>query len=212
MSRSQQALITLILVVSSTQIGFAFGASSENHRLWEALRNDRHFALIRHALAPGTGDPAHFTLERRDSQRNLSATGRKQAARIGELFREHGIDQAQVFSSQWFRCMDTAKLLDLGEVRPLPALNSFFQDYGQRDIKTTALTNWLVEQKLQSPLVLVTHQVNITALTGVYPASGEIVVVRKYDSAILEKRTNKAEDNSPAIAFEVVGRIATLEN
>jgi phosphohistidine phosphatase SixA len=147
--------------------------------LWDALRSKNHFALLRHALAPGTGDPPEFTLGRRETQRNLSEEGRAQAKRIGDLFRAHGINKALVFSSEWYRCQDTAELLDIGPVVTLPALNSFFQNFAQKDIKTESLKVWLSQQEIDKPLVLVTHQVNITALTEIYPSSGEIVVVKK---------------------------------
>lgn len=147
--------------------------------LWDALRSKNYFALLRHALAPGTGDPPEFTLGRRETQRNLSEKGRKQAKRIGDLFRAHGINKARVFSSEWYRCQDTANLLDLGPVITLPALNSFFQDFEQKDVRTESLKFWLSQQEIDKPLVLVTHQVNITSLTGIYPSSGEIVVVKK---------------------------------
>jgi phosphohistidine phosphatase SixA len=118
-------------------------------------------------------------LGRRETQRNLSQEGRNQAKRIGDLFRLHGINKARVFSSEWYRCQDTADLLDLGPVNSLSALNSFFQNYDQKDASTESLKLWLSGQEIDKPLVLVTHQVNITALTGVYPSSGEIVVVKK---------------------------------
>lgn len=154
-------------------------ADTAETRLWEALRSENHFALIRHALAPGTGDPANFMRGVRKSQRNLSMEGRNQATYIGALFRANGISEAQVFSSEWFRCMDTAELLDLGQVKPLTALNSFFQEYHLQEQRTKSLKNWLARQRIDTPLILVTHQVNITALTGVFPASGEIVVMEK---------------------------------
>jgi phosphohistidine phosphatase SixA len=154
-------------------------ADTTEEWLWDALRSKNHFALLRHALAPGTGDPPEFTLGRRETQRNLSEEGRAQAKRIGDLFRAHGINKALVFSSEWYRCQDTAELLDIGPVVTLPALNSFFQNFAQKDIKTESLKVWLSQQEIDKPLVLVTHQVNITALTEIYPSSGEIVVVKK---------------------------------
>ena len=169
-----------ILVCVLLAHGFtAADAETTEERLWDALRFKDHFAMLRHALAPGTGDPSNFTLGRRETQRNLSQEGRNQAKRIGDLFRVHGIDKARVFSSEWYRCQDTAELLDLGPVNPLPALNSFFQDYGEKDARTESLRLWLSRQEIDGPLVLVTHQVNITALLGVYASSGEIVVVKK---------------------------------
>ncbi|NNJ91903.1 MAG: histidine phosphatase family protein [Gammaproteobacteria bacterium] len=147
--------------------------------VWNALKSGNHFALMRHAIAPGTGDPSYFELGKCSTQRNLSLEGRNQALEIGKRFRANGIDKMHVFSSQWCRCLETAKLLSLGAVQELPALNSFFQKYEREELQTQMLKEWLVKQDLTEPLLLVTHQVNITALTKVYPASGEIVIVRQ---------------------------------
>jgi phosphohistidine phosphatase SixA len=150
--------------------------------LWEALRSGGHVALLRHAIAPGNGDPATFTIGDCSTQRNLSNRGRAQADRIGRRFRANGIEFAQVFSSQWCRCRDTAELLKLGAVSELPALNSFYQRSENRKPQTQALKEWLTEQDLSRAHILVTHQVNITELTGVYPGSGELVIVRPSNS------------------------------
>lgn len=148
-----------------------------NDDLWQKLQGGEHAALLRHAVAPGTGDPANFDVEDCETQRNLSASGREQAARIGERFKANGIYATDVYSSQWCRCLDTAALLGLGDVEPLPILNSFFGRYERRDQQTEALTAWLQEAERDRPTVLVTHQVNISALTDVFPASGELVIV-----------------------------------
>jgi len=113
------------------------------------------------------------------TQRKLSAAGREQAARIGARFRANGIATARVFSSQWCRCLDTGSLLDLGPVRELPSLNSFFRRYERRDAQTQALSEWITSQNLDEPIVLVTHQVNVSALTGTYLAEGTLVVIRR---------------------------------
>jgi broad specificity phosphatase PhoE len=147
--------------------------------IWAALRGGGHFALIRHALAPGNNDPPGFRLDDCSTQRNLSAEGRAQAARIGELFRANGIVQARVLSSQWCRCTETATLLGLGAVTPQPLLNSFVRDRERGFRQTQALRSWLGQQDLAQPMVLVTHQVVITALSEVFPGSGEIVVMRR---------------------------------
>ena len=146
--------------------------------LWRAIGSGGHVALMRHALAPGFGDPDHFRVDDCTTQRNLSAEGRQQARDIGQRFRDKRADNVLVFSSQWCRCLDTARLLGLGEVNPFPGLNSFFQDR-DREVVRTAATWELIGARAGGPsLVLVTHQVNITALTGVVPQSGEIVVLR----------------------------------
>jgi phosphohistidine phosphatase SixA len=146
--------------------------------LWTALRTGNAVALIRHALAPGTGDPAGFKLEDCTTQRNLSEEGRRQARQIGAAFRQNGIASAQVLSSRWCRCLETARLLDLGPVEPFPPLDSFFADPGQGPAQTAALREFLGRPYEGPPRVLVTHQVNITSLTNVVPRSGEMVVVR----------------------------------
>jgi hypothetical protein len=81
---------------------------------------------LRHALAPGTGDPPGFVLDDCSTQRNLDGRGRDQARAMGERLREAGLGDAAVFSSRWCRCLETARLLALGPVTPLPALDSFF--------------------------------------------------------------------------------------
>lgn len=141
---------------------------------------------MRHAIAPGTGDPPEFMLGDCNTQRNLSSEGREQAMRIGARFRENGIHTARVFSSQWCRCLETARLLELGTVDDLPIINSFFQQYENREPQTEALREWIAVQDLDEPLVLVTHQVNITALTGIFPNSGEMVIIRRSSGAEIE--------------------------
>lgn len=172
------ARLTAIFLISLTAVP-AIAADTSKDQLWAALASGRAFAIMRHALAPGTGDPAGFDVNVCSTQRNLSGEGRAQARRTGDRFRSNGIDAASVYSSAWCRCTETAELLKLGPVRVLPSLNSFFQQRSQRQPQTGELKAWLQAQPLDKPLVLVTHQVNITALTGVFPSSGEIVVMRR---------------------------------
>lgn len=153
--------------------------------LWQALRQPGHFALLRHAIAPGTGDPDTFTLGDCNTQRTLSAAGRDQARRIGARLRANGVTAATVYTSQWCRCRETAVLLGFAAVEDLPILNSFFRNNERRDPQTRALRTWIIEHKFEEPVVLVTHQVNITALTGIYPKSGELVIVRRSDAGEL---------------------------
>jgi len=145
--------------------------------LWAALKSGRAFAMMRHALAPGTGDPANFDVNDCKTQRNLSDVGRDQARKIGARFRANGIASARVVSSAWCRCQETARLLGLGAVATLPSLNSFFETMGRRGAQTEELKTWLAKQPLSPPLVLVTHQVNISALARQFTSSGETVVI-----------------------------------
>lgn len=143
---------------------------------WEALDTPGAFAIMRHALAPGTGDPANLTVGDCSTQRNLSQQGRDQATRIGQAFRDRGHSFDIVLTSQWCRCRDTAELLNLGPVEEVPAFNSFFQDFSTRDSQTAEALTHLADRS-DRPFI-VTHQVNIRALTGQITRSGEVLIVR----------------------------------
>jgi phosphohistidine phosphatase SixA len=145
--------------------------------LWAALGRGGHIALMRHAEAPGTGDPAGFRLDDCRTQRMLSATGREQARRIGQRFRDQGVKIAQILSSRWCRCLETARWLELGPVEPYQTLDSFFQQAGTGPPQTADLRRFVSEARYGPSLLLVTHQVNITALTGLFPQPGDIVVI-----------------------------------
>ncbi|HEX2555885.1 MAG TPA: histidine phosphatase family protein [Microvirga sp.] len=164
------AALALLLALLSTP-----AAAQE---AWDALRAGGMVALLRHARAPGTGDPAGFRLADCATQRNLSEEGREQARRIGEAFRARGIGVARVLSSRWCRALDTARLA-FGTAEADPALDSFFGDRATEAGQSTAVralvARWAGEPGV---LALVTHQVNITALTGVFPAEGEALVLR----------------------------------
>jgi hypothetical protein len=132
--------------------------------------------MLRHALAPGVGDPPGFDLRDCSTQRNLNEAGREQARKLGEYLRANGLreGQVEVFTSAWCRCRETAELLGLGEPKVLPALNSFFAQPREREATMEALGTFLRERPVDGPpIVLITHQVNITAFTETYPASGE---------------------------------------
>ena len=134
-------------------------------------------AILRHAFAPGTGDPATFSLDDCTTQRNLDARGREQARKIGAAIRAAGATVDRVVTSQWCRCRDTARFLDLGPVEDLPALNSFFRNRDRGGPQTAELRQFLLGLQPGKTVVLVTHQVNITALTSRIPASGEVFLL-----------------------------------
>lgn len=152
-------------------------AQADEGQLLAALREGRAVALMRHAVAPGTGDPAGLRLGDCATQRNLSAEGRAQARATGARLRAGGVTSARVYSSQWCRCLETARLLGLGEVTELPALNSFFRDRARGPQQTAELRTFLRDRPQGPPVILVTHQVNITAFTDGFVRSGEIVLV-----------------------------------
>ncbi|PUB17223.1 phosphohistidine phosphatase SixA [Yoonia sediminilitoris] len=143
---------------------------------WDAFSEPGAIAIMRHALAPGIGDPPEFTIDDCDTQRNLDERGRAQATAIGAALREKGISFDVVFTSQWCRTRETAELLEIGPVTAAPSLNSFFADFSTQD-QQTAETNALIAET-DDRLMLVTHQVNISALTGQGTRSGEVLIIR----------------------------------
>lgn len=154
------------------------GVAAQGQGPMAALLEPGTALLLRHALAPGIGDPPGFELDDCSTQRNLSAAGREQARALGERLRALGIPSARVYSSRWCRCLETARLLDLGPVQPLPALDSFFRTRNAGPSRTRAAREFLAALPPGPPVILVTHQVNISALSGRFAASGEGVVVR----------------------------------
>lgn len=148
-----------------------------DERLWDALRQGGQVVLVRHAATvPGVGDPPGFRLGDCGSQRNLSTEGRAQASRIGADFRRRGIVPPEVLTSRWCRCQDTARLA-FGTATPWPTLDSFFGEPERSDAQTSAVRQRIAGFRGGGTLILVTHQVNITALTGLVPAPGELVIV-----------------------------------
>lgn len=137
--------------------------------------------FMRHAYAPGNGDPAHFKLGNCSTQRNLNDEGREQARLTGKKLRERNIVFSQVYSSEWCRCRETAAILDMGEAIPFVGLNSFYEHYFSE-----AELIPLLQEKLQAveptdgPILMVTHFVTIAAVTGKAVSSGDLVI---YDPA-----------------------------
>ena len=132
--------------------------------------------LIRHALAPGFGDPQNFDLNNCSTQRNLDGEGREQAFKIGGIIKAAGIKFSKIYSSQGCRCLETAEYMNLGEITVEPGLNSFFQRLVPKDKTLDRLRKRLESVEAKQELVLmVTHQVTITAVTGITVSSGEAV-------------------------------------
>lgn len=148
---------------------------------WNPAKEGNKIIFIRHALAPGGGDPKEFSLDDCKTQRNLNQTGIDQSKKIGKLFNENNIKIDQVYSSQWCRCKDTAKYA-FKNFKEFPALNSTFSPpYDQKEKEQIKeLKNFIQKWKGNGGnLILVTHYVVILAVTGLAPSSGELVIVDK---------------------------------
>ena len=155
--------------------------SSSNENLNHALSKGNKIIFIRHALAPGTGDPSGFRIGDCSTQRNLNNIGIKQSKNIGKFFENEKVPIDKVLSSQWCRCKDTAKYA-FKNFEEFSALNSTFQSsFAKNQPKQlselkTYVKNW---KNNGGNLVLVTHYSIITAITTAVPSSGEIIVTDK---------------------------------
>lgn len=176
MTRFNRTIARYIFLLSSLFIAQQSVASLVND-----LQDGQHVLLMRHADAPGFGDPAGYVIGQCSTQRNLGDYGKRQAAAIGVWLTKQGIQKADVFSSPWCRCLDTAYLLNKGPVKIEQSLGSFFDDMSLEKKQTKALEvfikNELAKQS-KAPLILVTHHVNIQAYTGRAVGVGDIVLVR----------------------------------
>ncbi len=175
MSRIPAPFLALIL----TLLCAAPSVHADEAVAWQALSGGGHVALMRHAKAPGgTGDPPGFRLDDCATQRNLRAAGRAYAAPIGARLKAENIAFERILSSPWCRCIDTAELLDLGPTTIEPAFSNIVVLAQQRNEIIEAGRALIGAWQGEGTLLVVTHGANISALTGISPASGEMIVVR----------------------------------
>ena len=166
-------LIIFISLTSSVKADF-------NKKLLNQLEDGEKLIFIRHAYAPGSGDPNNFNLNDCSTQRNLSDEGRKQAEYIGEFFRKKKIKIDKVLSSEWCRCKETAKIA-FKNFSTKSFLNSFYSSKfaKNKDKQINSLNNYIIKFESDKNLILVTHYVLISEVLNYSPSSGEIVVSDK---------------------------------
>ena len=172
-------LLFLCLVFGAAAIAPACAQADDSAALWHALKRGGNVILIRHAATdPGFGDPPGFTLDDCRTQRNLSAAGREDARRLGEIFRRHRIPLGAILSSRWCRCQDTAQLA-FGRLTVWEPLNNIFDFPGNEPDQTPLVKKRIAAQKPGAPnVVMVSHGVNIAAIARISPATAEMVIVR----------------------------------
>ena len=166
-------LIIFISLSSSVKADF-------NEKLFKELNDGGKLIFIRHAYAPGSGDPNNFNLNDCSTQRNLSDEGRKQAEYIGEFFRKKKIKIDKVLSSEWCRCKETAKIA-FKNFSTNSFLNSFYSSKftKNKDKQINSLNDYIIKFKSDKNLILVTHYVLISEVLNYAPSSGEIVISDK---------------------------------
>ncbi len=167
-----------VMCVALGLLGASVASASE---LSDALKRTDYVLLIRHALAPGIGDPSGYNLQDCKTQRNLDSKGREQAQRIGQWLKDQGVNLALVYSSAWCRCKETAEKLGFGTPIHEASLNSFFDDMRQGPQSNVRLQKFISNQlktKRDQALILVTHHVNIAEFMGQNIGSGDMALVK----------------------------------
>jgi phosphohistidine phosphatase SixA len=159
--------------------------------IWDKLQGSApkgYVLLLRHTLAPGSGDPANFKLNDCSTQRNLSEVGKKDAKEVGEWIKRREIKIFGVQSSRWCRAKDTARLLNLGKVKLNKNLDSLFQESDAVNHPSTLKVRQQIlnHRNKVGLLILVGHFVNIGAVTGVGVESGEGVLVQADSKGVLK--------------------------
>jgi broad specificity phosphatase PhoE len=174
---SRRAFVIAALAAASAPRAFAAEGDA-----WRRLRCGGLVILVRHAsTVAGLGDPPNFRLDDCSTQRNLSEAGREESRRIGERFRAERVPVARVYTSPWCRCRETA-MLAFGRAEDWEPLSSFF-DFPHREAEFSQRVKKRIgaygrRRDLGGNVVMVTHNVNIAALSRHSVATGEMVLMR----------------------------------
>ena len=153
--------------------------ANENYIFLQNFQNisDNKVIFMRHALAPGNGDPYNFIIDDCSTQRNLDSNGIRQSQMIGKNFKKNEIKFTKIFSSFWCRCKDTASFLNMGKFFTHKGLNSFYQGHVNREETLAELRKLISSLKvLKGTYLMVTHYVVIQAFTGMSLPSGGMAV------------------------------------
>ena len=161
-------------------IFFIPNISFSNETLINSLKDGKKIIFIRHAIAPGSGDPESFNIKNCSTQRNLNDEGKIQSKKIGNFFKINKIKISKILSSEWCRCKDTAKIA-FGKFETFNALNSFYEARFQknRSSQIRDLRNFISSWESDSNLILVTHYVVIYDLLNSAVSSGEMIITDK---------------------------------
>ncbi len=168
--------LILIFSVLLFQLNYSFA----NDKVIESLKEGDKLIFIRHALAPGNGDPENFELQNCSTQRNLNEIGIQQSKKIGLIFKKNEIKIDNIYSSEWCRCKDTAKYA-FDEFETFDALNSFYdiRFAANEDKQIKDFYEFIESKDSKNNIVFVTHYVVIGAILNIGTSSGEIVVTDK---------------------------------
>ena len=151
-----------------------------SEKILKSLKEGKKLVFIRHAIAPGNGDPSDFEIDNCSTQRNLDKNGIEQSKRIGFFFKKNQIKIDKVLSSEWCRCKDTAKYV-FKNFKTFGALNSFYDErFAANETKQIKdLKNYINNWNSDKNLVLVTHYVVISSILNIGSSPGEMIITDK---------------------------------
>jgi phosphohistidine phosphatase SixA len=176
-----QSHARLLLAALLVLVGAFAPAVAADDDAWSVLKKTGHVVFMRHSDAPGSGgygDPPGYRLDDCATQRNLSEEGRAHALRTGLELRKHAVRFDRVFTSPWCRCKDTARLMLGKDAEVYDPLSNLVGRAEHRDGQVKALKAYLAMLDAKTRVLFVTHGIVIGALTGINPASGEMVIVK----------------------------------
>ena len=169
--------IIIILFISLFNIN---NSVFSDDKILKSLKEGKKLVFIRHAIAPGNGDPINFDINDCSTQRNLDNNGIEESKKIGLFFKNNKIKIDKVLSSQWCRCKDTAKYA-FKNFETFDALNSFYDEkFAENETKQIKdLKNYIKNWNSDKNLVLITHFVVISSILNTGSSSGEIIISDK---------------------------------
>ena len=175
-------LIFFVSLINSNQV-------NADDNLILSLKEGGKIIFIRHALAPGNGDPENFNIYDCSTQRNLDQKGIQQAKKIGNFFKSNNISIENVYSSEWCRCKDTANYA-FGNFQTFDALNSFYDErFANNETKQIKdLKQYVKNWDSDKNLIFVTHYVVISSILSTASSSGELIISDKHFSIIGRKK------------------------
>ena len=169
-------ILTILFIGMLNFVSYAYS----DDKILNLLSEGKKLIFIRHAIAPGNGDPNNFNIKDCSTQRNLNKKGIKQSKKIGQFFKANKIKIDKILSSEWCRCKDTAKYA-FENFETFNALNSFYDErFAANETKQiNDLKNYIKSWESDKNLVFITHYVVISSILNTGSSSGEIIISDK---------------------------------
>jgi phosphohistidine phosphatase SixA len=155
-----RSLACAVLLITGT----AHGQTLSGETLVKALQHGGYVIVMRHASSPREApDPKAANPDNVNRERQLDETGRASAIAMGEALHHLKIPIGGVFTSPAYRALETVRLAQLPDPRPVPELG----DGGQSmQGVTEAQAAWLQHNITQLPArtntIIVTHFPNMS--------------------------------------------------